>query len=53
MIATHPSKLYKVGDEIDVKILKYDKDSDRWKDHGDINMVMLATSLAPDCYLDL
>ena len=26
---SHPSKLYKVGDEIDVKILKYDKDSDR------------------------
>ena len=24
-----------------------------WKEHGDINMVMLATSLAPDCYLDL
>ena len=26
---SHPSKLYKVSDEIDVKILKYDKDSDR------------------------
>ncbi len=26
---SHPSKLYKVGDEIEVKILKYDKDSDR------------------------
>ncbi len=26
---SHPSKLYKVGDEIDVKVLKYDKDSDR------------------------
>jgi hypothetical protein len=24
-----------------------------WKEHGDINMVMLATSLAPDGYLDL
>ncbi len=26
---SHPSKLYNVGDEIEVKILKYDKDSDR------------------------
>ena len=26
---SHPAKLYKVGDEIDVKILKYDQDSDR------------------------
>ncbi len=26
---SHPSKLYKVGDEIEVKILKYDKDTDR------------------------
>jgi small subunit ribosomal protein S1 len=26
---SHPSKLYKVGDDIEVKILKYDKDSDR------------------------
>ncbi len=26
---SHPSKLYSVGDEIEVKILKYDKDSDR------------------------
>ncbi len=26
---SHPAKLYKVGDEIDVKILKYDEDSDR------------------------
>jgi small subunit ribosomal protein S1 len=26
---SHPSKLYKVGDEIEVKVLKYDKDSDR------------------------
>ncbi|HHO47089.1 MAG TPA: 30S ribosomal protein S1 [Desulfobacteraceae bacterium] len=26
---SHPSKLYKVGDEIQVKVLKYDKDSDR------------------------
>lgn len=26
---SHPSKLYKVGDEIEVKILKYDRDSDR------------------------
>jgi small subunit ribosomal protein S1 len=26
---SHPSKLYKVSDDIDVKILKYDKDSDR------------------------
>jgi len=24
-----------------------------WRDHGDINMVMLATSLAPEGYLDL
>jgi small subunit ribosomal protein S1 len=26
---SHPSKLYTVGEEIEVKILKYDKDSDR------------------------
>lgn len=26
---SHPSKLYSVGEEIEVKILKYDKDSDR------------------------
>src|SRR5210317_1234518 len=26
---SHPAKLYKVGDEIDVKILKYDQESDR------------------------
>jgi small subunit ribosomal protein S1 len=26
---SHPSKLYKVGDEIEVKILKYDRESDR------------------------
>jgi small subunit ribosomal protein S1 len=26
---SHPAKLYKVGDEIDVKILKYDHESDR------------------------
>lgn len=26
---SHPSKLYNVGDEIEVKVLKYDKDSDR------------------------
>jgi small subunit ribosomal protein S1 len=26
---SHPSKLFKVSDEIDVKILKYDKESDR------------------------
>lgn len=26
---SHPSRLYKVGDEIEVKILKYDRDSDR------------------------
>jgi len=26
---SHPSKLYNVGEEIEVKILKYDKDSDR------------------------
>jgi len=26
---SHPSKLYHVGDEIEVKVLKYDKDSDR------------------------
>ncbi len=26
---SHPSKLYKVGDDIDVKILKYDRDNDR------------------------
>ncbi|MEA2114890.1 MAG: 30S ribosomal protein S1 [Thermodesulfobacteriota bacterium] len=26
---SHPSKLYAVGEEIEVKILKYDKDSDR------------------------
>jgi small subunit ribosomal protein S1 len=26
---SHPAKLYKVGDEIDVKIRKYDQDSDR------------------------
>ncbi|MCL7487376.1 MAG: 30S ribosomal protein S1 [Desulfobulbaceae bacterium] len=26
---SHPSKLYSVGDEIEVKVLKYDKDSDR------------------------
>ncbi len=26
---SHPSKLYKVGDDIEVKILKYDRDSDR------------------------
>ncbi len=26
---SHPSKLYKVGEEIEVKILKYDKESDR------------------------
>jgi len=26
---SHPAKLYRVGDEIDVKILKYDQDSDR------------------------
>jgi small subunit ribosomal protein S1 len=26
---SHPAKLYKVGDDIDVKILKYDQDSDR------------------------
>jgi hypothetical protein len=24
-----------------------------WKDHADINMVMLATSLAPEGYLNL
>ncbi|MEJ2268321.1 MAG: 30S ribosomal protein S1 [Desulfobulbaceae bacterium] len=26
---SHPAKLYKVGDDIDVKILKYDQESDR------------------------
>jgi small subunit ribosomal protein S1 len=26
---SHPSKLYSVGEEIEVKVLKYDKDSDR------------------------
>ncbi|MDW7773010.1 MAG: 30S ribosomal protein S1 [Desulfobulbaceae bacterium] len=26
---SHPSKLYNVGDEIEVKVLKYDKESDR------------------------
>jgi small subunit ribosomal protein S1 len=26
---SHPSKLYSVGDELEVKVLKYDKDSDR------------------------
>lgn len=26
---SHPAKLYKVGDEVDVKILKYDQESDR------------------------
>ena len=26
---SHPSRLYKVGDDIEVKILKYDRDSDR------------------------
>jgi small subunit ribosomal protein S1 len=26
---SHPSRLYKVGDEIEVKILKYDKENDR------------------------
>ncbi len=26
---SHPSKLYKVGDEIEVKILKYDRENDR------------------------
>lgn len=26
---SHPSKLYKVGDEIEVKVLKYDKEHDR------------------------
>jgi len=26
---SHPSKLYKVGDEIEVKILKYDKETDK------------------------
>lgn len=26
---SHPSKLYNVGEEIEVKVLKYDKDSDR------------------------
>ncbi len=26
---SHPSKLYSVGDEIEVKVLKYDRDSDR------------------------
>lgn len=29
------------------------RESPSWKEHGDINMVMLATSLVPDCYLDL
>jgi len=26
---SHPSKIYKVGDEIEVKVLKYDRESDR------------------------
>jgi small subunit ribosomal protein S1 len=26
---SHPSKLYKVGDEIEVKVLKYDRDTDK------------------------
>lgn len=26
---SHPSKIYKVGDELEVKVLKYDKDNDR------------------------
>jgi small subunit ribosomal protein S1 len=26
---SHPSRLYKVGDEIDVKVLKYDRETDR------------------------
>jgi hypothetical protein len=29
------------------------READSWTDHGDINMVMLATSLAPDGFLTL
>jgi hypothetical protein len=32
---------------------KENREVPSWTEHGDINMVMLATSLAPDGYLDL
>jgi small subunit ribosomal protein S1 len=25
----HPSEMFKIGDEVDVKVLKYDRDSER------------------------
>jgi hypothetical protein len=41
-------------DEIEVFWLKRtNREVDTWKEHLDINMVMLATSLAPDGYLKL